>query len=119
MSRDSLEAAKSLAGQGHWRSSVNRSYYAAYCAVTAELVRRNASFPHGRNNPAHEQLPDFVAGNLPLPQSVRRRLRTALRTLRSAREDADYRPAAAVDRTTALSSIRSAVFIQEGLEVLR
>jgi hypothetical protein len=64
-----------MADEGHWRSSVSRSYYAAYCAVTSELVGRGVSFPHGRKNPGHEQLPNLVLHNLTLPMNVRRQLK--------------------------------------------
>lgn len=115
MSRDCLHVAKPLALQQQWRSSVNRSYYAAYCAVTGELVARGLSFAHGWNNPAHEQLPEFVANNLTLPQNSRRRLIRLLRPLRRAREDADYRPGVTVDRILALDCIRDAAVIMRSL----
>ncbi|HMV47892.1 MAG TPA: DUF4258 domain-containing protein [Blastocatellia bacterium] len=60
LSRESLQAARSLAREGFWRSSINRSYYAAYCAVTGELVKRCVSVVRGWNNPAHEQLPKGI-----------------------------------------------------------
>src|SRR5947208_3007548 len=75
LSLDNLRAAKMLAGEGRLRSSISRSYYAAYCAVSGVLVDRGITFPHGWNNPAHEQLPDLVSHNLPLPPDARRRLR--------------------------------------------
>ena len=37
--RKTLEAAKILAGNGFWNSSVNRLYYAAFYAVNALLVK--------------------------------------------------------------------------------
>lgn len=111
LSRDCLQAAKQLAGQGHLRSSVNRSYYAAYSAVTSHLVARGVRFAHGWNNPAHEQLPDFIQNNLSLSQDARRRLRKILRILRKAREDADYRPGLSIDRTLVLHCIRDAIAV--------
>lgn len=117
MSRDALEAAKQLTAPGQWRGSVNRSYYVAYCAVTAALVAHGLSFAHGWNNPAHDQLPDLVGNNLPLPQNTRRSLRKVLRILRRARESADYRPGATIDRALALDCIRYAIIVLHLLEV--
>lgn len=117
LSLECLRAAKMLAGEGYWRSSVNRSYYAAYCAVTSELVARGVRFARGWNNPPHEQLLNLITHNLSLPLNVRRRLRKFIRLLRHAREDADYRPGASVDRATALNCIRSAVLVLRDLGV--
>src|SRR5436190_21436449 len=97
LSRDSLRAAKLLERDGHLRSSVSRAYYAAYCAIARELAARGVRFPHGWNNPSHEQMPDLVAHNLPLPSGTRRRMNSYIRLLRGLREDADYRPGASID----------------------
>jgi uncharacterized protein (UPF0332 family) len=117
LSIECLQAAKMLAGEGYWRSRVNRSYYAAYSAVTSELVARGVSFARGWNNPPHEQLLNLITHNLPLPQNVRRRLRKLIRLLRHAREDADYRPGIFVDRTMALNCIRDAIAVLKELGV--
>jgi uncharacterized protein (UPF0332 family) len=92
LSRENLRAAKLLAEQGYLRSSISRAYYAAYCAVAGELAARGLSFPHGWKNPSHEQLPQTIAANLPLPLMVHRRMNRSIRLLRGMREDADYRP---------------------------
>src|SRR5438552_17364424 len=117
MSLDSLRAAKTLVGEGRLRSAVSRSYYAAYCAVTSELVGRGISFAHGWNNTGHEQLPDLVSNNLPMPPERRRRLRKALRILRRAREDADYRPGITVVRPAALDYLRAAILVTEAFGI--
>lgn len=117
LSLDCLHAAKMLSGGGHWRSSVNRSYYAAYCAVTSRLVERRVSFAHGWNNPGHEQLPNLIGHNLPLPRNVRRRLQHLIRYLQEAREDADYRPGKTINRTTALECLHDAKMVLRYLEV--
>jgi uncharacterized protein (UPF0332 family) len=108
MSLDSLRAAKKLIDEGHWRSAINRSYYAAYCAATRERVSRGIRFAHGRNNPAHHQLPGLMLDNTSPRHSTRRRIARALRILRQAREDADNRPGVTVDRPLALACIHSA-----------
>ena len=117
LSLDCLQAAKMLADTEHWRSSVNRSYYAAYCAVTSKLVARRVSFAHGWNNPAHEQLPNLILHNLTLPMNTRRRLKQLILFLREARENADYRPGITVDRATARDCIRDAETVLKYLEV--
>lgn len=108
MSLDCLRSAKVLLDAGLPRRSVSSSYYAAYCAVTSVLVARGLSFPHGWNNPSHEQLPEFIANNMALPPAPRRQLRTVMRRLRVSRESADYRPGATIDHTLALTCLRDA-----------
>ncbi len=115
LSLDSLQAAQKLLVEGHWRSSVSRSYYAAYCAVSGELVRRGASFAHGWNNPSHEQVPALVRTGLGLPLNTRRQLNQAIRRLRTARENADYRPRVRVDRADALGAVHDAILIVKTL----
>jgi uncharacterized protein (UPF0332 family) len=117
LSRDSLRAAQLLLEEGHLRSSVSRAYYAAYCAVSDQLSQRGVSFAHGWNNPSHDQLPALVRNNLALAVNRRRQLSRAIRRLRTAREDADYRPGIAVDRTLALACVHDAIFVVETLEV--
>jgi uncharacterized protein (UPF0332 family) len=115
LSQDSLEAAKTLVSEGRLRSSISRSYYAAYCALTSDLVTRGIRFTHGWNNPAHQQLPDLAARNLVLPPSARRRVTKLIRLLRYAREDAVYRPGITVDRTLALNCLRDAIALMQDL----
>ena len=116
MGEDNLKAARKLLAEEHYRSSVTRSYYAVYCLMTSELVKRGASFPRGWNNPAHDQLPDMVLNNTDFPQNIRRRLRQTLVVLRRAREDADYRPTANVGRDIALEGLRRADAFLRDLE---
>jgi uncharacterized protein (UPF0332 family) len=117
LSLDCLAAAKNLADESHWRSSVSRSYYAAYSAVTSRLVERGVSFPHGRNNPGHEQLPNLVLHNLTLPMGMRQHLRSLIRFLREARETADYRPGQTIDEAKAVACLRRAEKVLKYLEV--
>jgi uncharacterized protein (UPF0332 family) len=117
MSRESLASAKLLAAEGRLRNSVSRAYYAAYAAVAGELAARGMSFAHGWNNPGHEQLPSLISHTMALPQDVRRRLSKLIRVLRHAREDADYRPGIAIDRTLALNCLRDAIAILRDLGV--
>ena len=105
MSQDCLKAAKKLLDEELFRRSISSSYYAAYAAVTAELVAKGVSFAHGWNNPAHEQLPELVMNNLNLPRKSKHELRKALLILRPSRENADYRPQVSIDRRLALESV--------------
>jgi uncharacterized protein (UPF0332 family) len=117
VSRECLQAAKMLAGEGYWRSSVSRSYYAAYCAVTSVLVVRSSRFGRGWHNPPHEHLFQLLTPNLTLSQDVRRRLSRRLRTLRHAREDADDRPGIIVNRALALHCLRDAIVVLQDVGV--
>ena len=109
ISVDSRRAAQDLLDGGRWRSSISRSYYAAYAAVTAELVARNVTFPNGRRNPEHRALPTYIDHNLTsLPAWARRQLSHSIRRLRAERVDADYMPAASIGRGVALAALRDA-----------
>jgi uncharacterized protein (UPF0332 family) len=116
MSRDSFRSAQKLLAEGHLRSSVSRSYYAAYAIVSAELIHKGLTFAHGWNNPSHEQVAALIRNGLALSPNVRHQLNRAIRRLRIGREDADYRPGATVDRHTALAAIHDANLIRQTLE---
>ena len=117
MSRNALGAAQTLLDGEHWRSSASRAYYAAYCAVAGKADAQNISYPHGRNNPSHEQINDLVLNNLGLPKNTRFALNKALRRLRKGRKDADYRPHAPLVRGDAVKLFRDAVFVLENTGV--
>ena len=109
LSDDSLAAAKALLRQGCLCSCISRAYYAAYSAATSELRKaKGVRFRYGWSNPSHEQLPRLIRGKLSLPESSRRELLRAIRRLRMAREDADYRPAVSIDRILAVNIVRAA-----------
>jgi uncharacterized protein (UPF0332 family) len=117
LSREHLRTAKLLIAEGHPRGSVNRSYYAAYCALTDALRAKGLTFPYGWGNPPHDQLPELIANNLALPREVRWQLRKVIRALRKAREDADYRPGVDVNRVLALNCIRDAITVLRKLGI--
>ncbi len=108
LSSDCLRSAKVLLDNGLLRRSISSAYYAAYCAVTSHLVAHGVDFAHGWNNPAHEQLPNLVLNNTTLPRNTRYQINKAIRRLRMAREDADYRPAVIIDRRRALDCLHDA-----------
>lgn len=114
---DCLRGAKRLLNDGHLRSSVSRAYYAAYCAATSDLAERAVTFTHGWHNPGHEQLPGLILNNSGLPRANRWRVNRALRLLRQAREDADYRPDVSVDRPLALACVHHATTVLDLLEI--
>ena len=116
LSDGSLSAAKHLNAAGHYRSSVSRSYYAAYCSLTSALAELGVTFGRGWNNPPHEQLPRLVRGNLQIPDWQKRQINEALRRLRYHREDADYRPARDVDQSVARDCLRDASMIVQKME---
>jgi hypothetical protein len=80
-------------------------------------VKRGVDFPRGWNNPAHDQLPELVLRNTSLPRNTRYQINKALRRLRKARENADYRPGASVERPEALSAFHDAHLVAQALGV--
>jgi len=117
VSRDSFLAAKFLLQQSRLRSSVSRAYYAAYAAVTHEMVEQAVTFPSGWQNPTHEQLPRWLRRGKKWPDRDRRKLVTAIRGLRKAREDADYRPGRSLTRSEVIRLLKQASLILQALEV--
>ncbi len=93
------------------RPSCSRAYYAAYSLVTHRLVPAKISYAHGWRNPAHADLPRYVAVLGGLNEAAKRSVRRALRRLRQRREDADYRPRATIDTRAAHECLRDAAEI--------
>jgi uncharacterized protein (UPF0332 family) len=108
LSRNCLSAAEALLREGHYRSSVSRAYYAAYCAATHEIVQKLTTFSHGWKNPSHEMVPNYVLYNLTISQTKKDIISTLINILRLYREDADYRPQIIVDEATARECVRAA-----------
>jgi hypothetical protein len=108
MSLDNRKAAQQLLLVGCHRSSISRSYFAAYCILT-EVFSETVTFSHGGNNPSHQDLPQLILHNLhALPMHRRMELLAAFRRLWKARVDADYGPKALIGRFEALSAFREA-----------
>jgi hypothetical protein len=97
----------SVRGMRHERAICGRAYYAVYALLTSRLPRK-ARFAHGWNNPPHSQLPGYVATISGLHEPERRMIRHVVRRLRQRREEADYRPAAAIDWRSAQERMRDA-----------
>lgn len=115
LSEDSLLAAEALLQEGHYRSCISRAYYAAYCAVTHEVVQKLTTFSYSRNNPSHELLPNYIQNNLTISRTKKDIVSTLTGLLRLYREDADYRPYIAIDKQIAQECVRAAAEVQQEL----
>ena len=98
-----LAAAGVCLGREHWRSVVNRAYYAMFAASTRALLSRGATPRPIWGTWSHEQIPDVVHEQLQscLRPSVVSQVRKHVRMGRQLREMADYDPAVTVDDETA------------------
>lgn len=107
----SYDASKRLQMTGHWRSSVSRSYYAAYAAITNELSgAKGVSFRHG-DNPSHAQLKALVEHHLSrkkFSDIKRHEVKKSINNLYKARLEADYMPNRAFSQTEARDALRQA-----------
>ncbi len=115
LSEDSLQAAEALLQDGRYRSCISRAYYAAYCAVTHEIVQKLTTFSRGWQNPSHERVPAYIQNNLTITQAKKDTVSNDISLLRLFREDADYRPAALIDEQIARDCVRTAAAIQQEL----
>jgi uncharacterized protein (UPF0332 family) len=114
---DSFDAAVTLLPANRLRSCISRAYYAAYSAVAGQMHRLAVIFPHGWNNPGHDQLIRWLIDARKLPPNRRRQLVKALRRLRKARENADYRPGITITKGDAVQLLKEAAMILRLLEV--
>ncbi len=117
LSLECRTAAKNLLTDGCLRSSINRSYYAAYAALSGKLEGK-VIYKEGRNNPAHADLPTYILHNLDsLSRETRFTLIKAVSRLWKARVIADYLPATYLDRAIAIDALRDVNTILLALEV--
>ena len=113
MALGSLSAAQALSetkSSDTIRSSVSRSYYATYCAITHLLNespsgRKLPSFPGGWKNPSHQQLKALVS-QLPISDLEKSKLKRQLNFLQAARTDADYRPSISIEEKDCLAALK-------------
>jgi uncharacterized protein (UPF0332 family) len=116
LSLECQKAAKNLLREECLRSSINRSYYAAYAALSGRLEGK-VIYKEDRNNPAHADLPTYILHNMDaFSRETRFDLAKAVSRLWKARVGADYIPAAHVDRNIALDALRDANAILMALE---
>ena len=110
-------AAKNLLQDGYFRSRINRSYYAAYAALSSKLEGK-VLYKAGRNNPDHADLPAYILRNLDaLSRETRFDLVKAVGRLWKARVIADYIPATYIDRSIALNALRDANTVLLAMEI--
>ena len=120
LSRRVFSTAELAFADGDWRSAASRAYYAAYQAATGVCVAHGdaVKFPPQWNNPSHDQLPDLIRNNGDLPVFERRRISQSLVSLRSSREDSDYRLGVTVEKPDALKCLQQTANILRLLGVL-
>lgn len=109
LSRNNLVCAQRLLDMGDdlaWRSSVSRAYYAAYCAAAGPLCAPGRLFRHGWRNPPHDDVPLLISNVAGIDETSKQAIKTRLRFLREAREDADYRPGRTIDRQSAVEALK-------------
>ncbi len=117
LSLECRTAAKNLLTDGCFRSSINRSYYAAYAALSSKLEGK-IIYKEGRNNPAHADLSTYILHNLDsLSRATRFELTKAMGRLWKARVIADYVPPTFVDRNIAVNALRDVNTILLALEI--
>jgi len=91
-----------------FRSSISRSYYTAYCAVTDALAGR-VTFGYGGNNPTHGELPNLIGSNLSgVSVDARYKIRKSVRVLYAMRAEADYVPTVSLGALEARNALREA-----------
>jgi uncharacterized protein (UPF0332 family) len=93
LAQDNTLAANETFDTHRWRTCISRAYYAAYAAVTQELIAQGMTMPKAQPNPHHASLPKLVTHNLyTLKQPVRWQLADAIEKLYKLRIIADYIP---------------------------
>ena len=117
LSLECFKSAQILRTRGMHRSSVNRSYYAAYCAITANLPQET-QFAHGMQNPSHQQIRKLLDSTLGISPARRKRHAKALNFLWHSRVDADYRPTRSIAEQASIDCIHHASLICSTLEVI-
>ncbi|MEX2387522.1 MAG: HEPN domain-containing protein [Phycisphaeraceae bacterium] len=117
LSRESFRAAKLAMGDACYRSSVSRSYYAAYAAVSQVLEEKGLAFGNDREGPPHAHIREMIDTNVGqlrprgaprVRAAEKHRLKTSLNVLYENRLDADYRPSRAVNEDVARNSLIAA-----------
>jgi len=111
----SLYAAQMLYEQKQFRSSVSRSYYAAFSVITHQLVEAGARFGQ-QETPPHQAVPKLMKQYLTLPGWQMTGSIAIIRRLYAARIAADYQRRV-TNGPTARAAIRDSVALFRYLEV--
>jgi uncharacterized protein (UPF0332 family) len=115
---EALEAAQTCREHRIWRSSVSRSYYAAYSFIASVLAKQKTDFQDDRVGPEHAPLPEMVRDRLPkvLGRHAARDLSAILRELYEARLTADYKPHKAIHERDAVDAVQRATRVRKLME---
>ena len=113
---DSFYAAQILYEQQRFRSSVSRSYYAAFSIVTHQLIQAGVGFGGQQETPNHQAVPKLMKQSLALPNRQMVSSIAIIRRLYAARIAADYQRRT-TDEMTAREAIRDSVVLFRYLEV--
>jgi uncharacterized protein (UPF0332 family) len=100
MCQSSTRTAKLLHERHFFRSSMSRTYYAAYAALVAVLsAQRGIRFDYGGNNPSHERLRRMIWGlnAKRFERHLIAKVHHTMNRLWTARIEADYGVKARID----------------------
>lgn len=111
--REFLDDARANLREGRYKTSVNRSYYAALSAARAALILE------GANAETHEGVVTLLSLRFVKPQLLSTNVIKGFKTLLSRRTDVDYGDFATVDTAEAEDSLRLAAEIVQAIETLR
>lgn len=113
-----MKASRLLEQQKNHRGAINRAYYAAFSAMTAEIRKRTMDFAHGYEHPRHIELDRYIKKFLiDRSKADRQDLRDEIKRLYRARVEADYRHAAGLDDRDVRDARHDADYVLQSLAV--
>ncbi len=113
---ENLKAARELYQTQQYRSSVSRSYYAAFSILTEELAALGVDFGEEQETPNHKGLPKLMKLHLLLPNKAKANCIAIIRRLYAARIAADYQRRT-TDQVVARDVLRDTAVLFRFLEV--
>jgi len=114
--QDSFDAAQTLYEQGRYRSSVSRSYYAAFSMLTYCFSEFGVRFGGLQETPTHQAVPKLMRQHLALSDRQLISSIAIIRHLYGGRIAADYQRRT-TNQATAREALRDAVTLFRILEV--
>ena len=114
--QDSFYAAQTLYEQQRYRSSVSRSYYAAFSMLTHRFTEAGLRFGGLQETPTHQSVPKLMKQHLALSDRQLISSIAIIRRLYAGRIAADYQRHT-TNQATAREAIRDAVTLFRILEV--